>query len=141
MYVFYDFPFSSPATPPAPVRPAVGSIGRRRIPVERLREILEAQQSPWAKELKDTYQQAEKSIAVSKGRRQEVIDEVLDVVCERIAAPVDWGPVLASVRAATDATRATLAIKHAETALRALRAAYEDEDEDVTILMQWFFNG
>ncbi len=131
-----------PPTPP-PVKPKVGwgGVGKRRIPVELLREILEEQGSPWAKELTETYQEAEKSLATSKSPKQrEVLNEVLETVSESVVAPIDWTPILASIRAAAEATRATLAIKHAEAALKALRAEQAEDEEDTELLMQWFFD-
>ncbi len=141
MYAVYYWPFSSAAAPTPPTPTVVkGWIGRpRRIPVEQLREILKEQGSPWADELADTYQVAEKRLATPKSKKHaEVLDEVLEQVVERVSqpapAPIDWGPLIASVRASEAAARTTLAIKHAEAALRALQAE-EDDDEEAIVLM------
>ncbi len=139
MYAVYYWPFSSAATPPTP--PAVthkGWVGRRRtIRVEQLREILKAQGSPWADELADTYQEAEKRLASPKisEKHEEVIERVLRRVVELAPTPaMDWGPALRYLQVANTATRTTLAIKHAKAALRLLEEE-EDDDEEAILLM------
>jgi hypothetical protein len=117
---------------PAPTTTKVVGWGgeRRRIPVERLREILKAQGSPWADELADTYQVAEKSLASSKKKKRKALEEVLEKISELAADPVDWASVNLSLQAAIQATRATLALKHIQAALDALL-----EDEEIILLM------
>ncbi len=137
MYAVYYWPFSSAAAPTPPVVAAKGWIGRpRRIPVERLREILKAQGSPWANELADTYQVAEKRLASPKisKKHAEVLEKIVETVSQRAPEPVDWGPIIRSVRLANEAARTTAAIKHAEAALRALQDE-EDDDEEAIVLM------
>ena len=139
MYAVYYWPFSSAAAPPPPpVTKKVGWAGRR-IPVEQLREILKAQGSPWADELADTYQVAEKRLAAPKSKKhQEVVERVIERVAELAPAPMDWGPALQFLHAANEATRTTLAIKNFEAALRAMEMklqAEEDDDEEAVLLM------
>ncbi len=133
MYIYYGLIEELPQ----PV--AVGSFydkPRRRIPIEQLREILKEQGSPWADELADTYRVAEKSLATPKSKKHKRITEnILEEIPERIADPVDWGPVVLSLQAAEKATRATSAIKHAEAALSAIRTARADEDDDEAMML------
>ncbi len=140
---FHQYPPQLAPTPP-PTHPRVGwsDVGRqrRRIPVEQLREILKAQGSPWADELADTYQVAEKRLASPKSKKHaEVLEEVIEHVARKVsqsaATAVDWGPLIESVRASETAKRTTAALKHAEAALSRLRAEAEDDDEEAIILM------
>ncbi len=145
MYAVYYWPFSSAAAPTPPPTTAPkgwydGWDKKRRIPVEQLREILKSQGSPWADELADTYQVAEKRLASPKSKKhQEVVERVVERVAE--LAPVvemDWGPALEYLRAANESSRTTLAIKNFEAALRAMAnklQAEEDDDEEAVLLM------
>lgn len=106
----------------------VGGWAGRRIPIERLREILKEQGNPWADELADVVEQA-------PAKRQEIIEPVVEKIVERAAAPADWSGVAVSLRAAVRATRTTAALRHAEIALSALRAEWEYDDEDAIALL------
>lgn len=140
MYAVYYWPFSSDAAPTPPTPTVVkGWIGkpRRTIPVERLREILEAQGSPWAKELADTVEVVEKTPPKSP-KHAEVMEEVIETVFQKAEQPLDWTWIIEKVRAANESARTTAAIKHAEAALRKLRADAEDDDEEaITLIMNW----
>ncbi len=139
MYPVYYFPFSSDAAPTPPTPTVVkGWIGRpRRIPVERLREILKTQGSPWASELADAVEAVEPKSPKHAEVLEDVVEEVVKKVSQPTPAPVDWGPLIASVRASEEATRTTLAIKHAEAALRALQAEEDDDEEAIMLLSDW----
>ncbi len=110
----------------------IGLPGRRkkkhRIPVEQLREILRAQGNPWAEELVDVVE-----APVRSPKHQEIVEKVVEKISEPIVASVDWGAVVASLQAAQAATRATLAIKHAETALSLFLT--DQDDEEVVLLL------
>ncbi len=113
---------------------------KRRISVEQLREILKQQGSPWAKELEDVVEKA----APKSKKHAEILEEVLEEIPQRLADPVDWNSINLSLQAAAQATRATAAIKHAESALSAIRTvraersaaiATENDDEEAIMLL------
>ncbi len=142
MYALAPFFYQRPPTAPSGAHRVVGwadsAVGRkRRIPVEQLREILKAQGSPWADQLADTVEAVEPKSA----KHAEVLEEVVERVIQKASQPapiaVDWGPLVASVRASQEATRTTLAIKHAEAALRALQAEEDDDEEAIMLLSDW----
>ncbi len=110
---------------------------KRRISVEQLREILREQGSPWAKELEDV---VEKTAVPKSKKHAEILEEVLEEIPQRLADPVDWNSINLSLQAAAQATRATAAIKHAESALSAIRTvraetAAENDDEEAIIML------
>ncbi len=114
----------------------VTQIGQRprRIPIKHLREILKAQGSSWATELADTVE----AIKPKAPKLRKVVDEVIEEIPERIADPIDWGAVTASLQAAQAATRATASLKHAEAALRAIRAVRDDDEEIEEVFLLFF---
>lgn len=127
LLLFAGAGIANPAPPP-PTKVIGWPERKKRITVEQLQGILEAQGSPWADELRDTYREAEKRLASPKSKKhKKVLEEVLEEVSERVAAPVDWGPIIVSIQAAVSAARATLALKHAQTALDLL-AEWDDEE-------------
>ncbi len=123
---FYQKPPVAAVIPPTP--PTTRHVGwfaewgkKRTIPIERLREILKEQGSPWAKELADAVE-----APIRSPKHREVVEEVV----QRIARPepgVDWESVTRSLQAAAGATRATLAIKRINDALAALQLKAEQE--------------
>jgi hypothetical protein len=115
------------STPP-PSTKKVGWPSGRRITVERLREILKEQGSPWAKELADT---VEATPLPKTPKLRKITEQVFEEIPKRIADPVDWHSINLSLQAAQAASRATLAIKHAEAALSALRAKRNAEEAEV----------
>ncbi len=112
--------------------PAPGK--QRRIPIERLREILESQGNPWAKELVDAVEAPPRS-----AKHREIVDEIIEEISKPIVPTVDWSSVAISLHAAQTATRSTLALKHAQAALEAFRAALRaeaDDEEAILLLME-----
>ncbi len=118
-----------------------GSIapGKRRIRVEELRELLKEQGNPWADELADAL------VAVDDGLAEEVVRpvkkkkkklvKIVEEIIEKVesAPTVDWGALVRSILAIPRATRATAAIKHAETALSLFYA--DPDDEEIILLL------
>lgn len=127
---------SAPVTP-VTLAPGVGALGefatgqfdfvhnvgwipeqRRRISVEALREILKAQGSPWAAQLADVAQRAEKRIASSvvSQRRHKKLTKELDKIFRPRPPTFNWAPIIAEL-------------------LRLLQE--DDDDEEEAILLLW----
>ncbi len=114
---------------------------RRHIRVEELRELLREQGNPWADELADALVAVDDGLAeevlVKKKKKTKklakVFEEIIDEIPKSTVDSVNWGAVVASLLAAQAATRATPAIKHAETALSLFHA--DPDDEEIILLL------
>lgn len=116
-------------TTPAPTQKVVGWFQewdkpRRRITIEQLQAILAEQGSPWAAELADTVTK----LKPKSKKHAALVQEVHDAIAQHAAAPLDWAPIIEGLRAAQQATRTTLAIKHLDYVL-SLFQGEEDEEE------------
>ena len=110
---------------------------RRRIPVERLNEILKAQG-------REPFPVAELEAKVAKAQSpklRKVVEEALEEVAVRAEEPYDWTPVVTLFRAVTMATRTTAAIRNTERIIpllrerMALEARERDDEEAIALLM------
>jgi len=137
---FYQLVPTSAVVPP-PTKTIVGWFDqwdkRRRIPVERLNEILKAQ----GREPFPVAELEEKVEKVKSPRLRKVVEEALEEIAVRAEEPYDWTPVVTLFQAVTTATRTTASIRNAERIIPLLReriafeARERDDEEAITLLM------